>query len=299
MRPTIALLAALASLAIALPARPASAWCQMTTSRTRPPGGGCVTEGEPLAWRRPCTAVVLSNTAPFGSLSDAQVRDVLRRSFATWTSVTCEGALTGLEVTVTDDLCDCSEAVHNASGHNVHAITYVPEGWADERGHDPRAYAVTFVWHDPATGEILDVDMEINGERGPYVECPAEGCPAGSSDLANVITHEIGHYFGIAHTPDDPLATMWSMAETGELLKRDLRDDDVEAVCTIYGGEQLDQVCDATPRGGWPDRTNGVYSSGPGGCGCAVPGTGGGGSGTSLALLGLGLAIAMRRRRGR
>jgi hypothetical protein len=65
------------------------------------------------------------------------------------------------------------------------------------------------------------------------------------------MVHEVGHFFGLAHSPGHPEATMWACADAGETMKRDLAEDDVEGICAIYGGERFDgQVCDDTPIGG-------------------------------------------------
>jgi hypothetical protein len=202
------------------------------------------------------------------SLSEEEVRSVLRRSIDTWTGVECGGIRTGLEVTLLAELNRCTAASYFLDGQNVNSVIFVREGWSDERMHDPRAYAVTLVWHDPRSGEIWDADVEINEARGPYAVCPASGCEPGQVDLENTLTHEMGHYFGLAHTPDDPLATMWAMAVDGETLKRDLQPDDIAGLCAIYPPGTLPDTCDPTPRGGL-----GLDCQRPG-CGCRVVGRG-------------------------
>lgn len=303
-----ALLVALMSLAL-LPA-PASAWCQMTSSDARP------TTSEPcvlvslhpgsheLAWRRRCTSIsfsaALGVAATEGRINEDMARVVLGRSISTWTSVDCGGAVSGLEVTILPEANACTRAAHYRGGRNVHTIVFVADGWATERLHDPRALAVTYVWHDPATGEILDADMELNEDTKDFHVCALEACadvvPLDSAvvDLENTVTHELGHYFGIAHTPDDREATMFSEAAAGETLKRDLRDDDRAALCGIYvdpPAMPLPATCDPTPAGGL-----GLDCAPASSCGCSAVGARASSAGAAL-LLGLGLVVAGASRR--
>lgn len=286
---------ALATVATA-PSR-AEAWCQMVSGDIRPTvDEPCVLasnhEGiHPLAWRHRCTSISVSETMPPRDLSIAEVQELLRTDFATWTTVDCGGATTGLSVEVLGETNLCTEAVHNTSGHNVHSVMFVSEGWSSDRAHDPRAYAVTYVWHDPSTGEILDADMEINQQRGIYTICPEEGCTDGRIDLPNVLTHEIGHYFGIAHTPDDPFATMYASAPAGETIKRTLTVDDTTALCTMYPAGALPDACDPDPIGGLD-----LTCAPPGNCGCRTSDTRHSTS-AALPLALVGLALAWRRRR--
>lgn len=157
----------------------------------------------------------------------------------------------------------CTGASFYERGSNVNALVFISSGWTSLPDHESRAYALTQVWHNGSTGEILDVDIEMNEERGPFTVCPDAGCPAGVVDLQNVLTHEFGHYFGMSHSPDDRLATMYAEAASEEVIKRDLRPDDVLGICSIYAPGVVPSTCDATPRGGLNLDCNG-------GCGCRI-----------------------------
>lgn len=246
----------------------------------------------PLAWTRRCTSISVSDAQPPRDLSIAEVQDVLRTGLAAWTTADCGGAPTGLAVDVLAEANACSEASHYTSGANVHSVMFVREGWSNERGHDPRAYALTFVWHDPTTGVIRDADMEINESRGQYAICPELGCTDGRIDLPNVLTHELGHYFGLAHTPDDVNATMHASAPPGETGKRTLAEDDVAGICAMYPPGSLPEACDPTPSGGLA-----LSCAPPGNCGCAVPGADMRDRPMlALAAVALALVLASRRR---
>lgn len=297
-------------LALALAPSRAAAWCQMTSSRQRESPDMCLLamppETWPLAWRRRCTSVSLS-TAASRTLASADVRAILRRSIDTWESVECpSGGRTGLHVEILAETNTCEGATHHSGGNNVHSILFVQEGWVAERDHDAAAYALTLVWHDPRSGEIWDVDVEINEELEDrdgrprnleYGDCGGlDRCPDGTVDLQNVLTHEMGHYFGLAHTPDDPSATMYLRAESSETHKRTLQPDDVEGLCTIYAPGILPAACDVTPRGG-------LGLDCGAGCQCSAAGVPSGRGGHTLGALALalasGLALRSRARRAR
>lgn len=296
------LVPALALLAWLAPAH-ASAWCQMTTRSERPPEDACLfaepPDSHPLAWRQRCTSISLSRIGST-SMPEDQIRSILRRSIDTWEQVECPGGgSTGLHVEILAELNACDQARHFTDAGNVHSIVFIGEGWEEERMHVREAYAVTLVWHDPRSGAIWDVDMEINEELrdldagSTYGDCSGvDRCPTGVVDLQNVLTHEMGHYFGLAHTPHDTLATMYAMAQSYETLKRDLQPDDIEGLCAIYPPGSLPEACDITPRGGLN------LACDDSGCDCGIAGAGPDRSQPVLAMLALvGLAITIRRRR--
>ncbi|AKF11595.1 matrixin family metalloprotease [Sandaracinus amylolyticus] len=309
---------ALVLLLVVVPAS-ARAWCQMVTPRPCErasdclTGQGCTDSGQcawigaplecevpdfartfPIAWRRRCTTMTISAASPSGDLMRQHVAAILERSIATWEAVRCEGGGTpGLDVTLLDEPDECVRASHSSSGGNVHSLIFVDEGWATERMHDPRAFAVTSVWFG-AGGEIFDADIEMNEALGPYVECDPAGCTTpGVVDLESTLTHELGHYFGLAHSPHDPLATMWFDADPRETHKRDLAEDDVAGICTMYPPGSLPDACNPDPRGGLDLDCRTVES-----CNCRAPGVRTAPTpALVLALMITLLAIAARRRR--
>ncbi len=292
---------ALVALGLSLVPSQASAWCQMTTSDLSPtPDEPCILASEhpgefPLAWRRRCTSVSLSTMDGSYDLSDADVRGVVSRSIASWEAVRCDGVSPGIDIELLAETNLVSHARHFSNGRNVHSIIFVHEEWSGEREHDPRALAVTYVWHDPSTGEIFDADIELNEELNEFVICPALGCTGittDTADLENTLTHEMGHYLGVAHTPDDEDATMFASANPGEVLKRDLRPDDEAAICNIYPPGTLPEACDYTPRGGL-----GLDGQPPSGCAVEAPGAARSNAPALLLALGAGLAMLIARRR--
>lgn len=296
------------ALVLALPST-AMAWCPTLTDGPPQPSdfSTCAPSLDrlPLFWRGRCTEISLSAVAPSHALSTEVVTSVLRRAFDQWQNADCgSGATTGLSVTILAETNACSMATHNTGRHNVHSIVFIDDSdvWTMTRAHDPRAFAVTYVWHDRNTGEILDADVELNESRGMLMDCPDTGCPdcppegcggstGGSVDLGNVVTHEFGHYFGISHTTlAHRDATMFAQAPFGEITKRTLEADDIDAICSTYPPGRFDDTCDPTPLGGLG------LDCQPGGCGCAAPGADGNARAElSGLLIALGLFFARRR----
>lgn len=148
--------------------------------------------------------------------------------------------------------------------------------------YDPAAAAITTVFYvdtpgKPNDGIIRDADIEVNGVNFAVGICTSAGqCTTGGSqgivsDLANTLTHEVGHLLGLDHTcwdipgvappVDDqgvtvplctatPLpakvteATMYNYQESGEIKKRSLEPDDVNGVCDAYPTDS-DPKCDS------------------------------------------------------
>lgn len=245
----------------------ARAWCRMTTSMIPSTPGACVHDGVPLAWGHRCTSYrFFSDGTPDMSWSD--LRAVAALSFGAWDDVVCpDGAMPGLvaregtDATGAPELSLCDRAEYNIGGPNVATIVFVPD-WSTRPMYDPSAYAVTTVWHNTRTGEIYDVDMEYNEQRGPFTRCGDVPCTDGRVDLQNVMTHEAGHWYGMAHTPDDAAATMYFAAPAGEIDKRTLQPDDIGAFCDAYEFAGLGSSCDDTPRGGLK-LTCGATACGP------------------------------------
>lgn len=243
----------LAMLETSAPA-PAEAFCRMTTSRRAP----SVTEpcilpdpaADPpelfLAWERPCTTIALS-TAASNDLSSEQLLGVLQRSLGAWEAVSCDGSPLGIDIQIRSDTSTCQAPLYRDGGGNANTLIF-QDAWPPM--NDSAAFALTTVWHRRSTGEILDVDIEVNEERGPFGVCPAAGCTDSRTvDLENVLTHELGHYLGLAHSTETE-ATMFVSAVAGEVLKRDLHPDDIDGICTVYPPGRPSAECNYEPRGG-------------------------------------------------
>ncbi|TXD38568.1 matrixin family metalloprotease [Lujinxingia vulgaris] len=111
---------------------------------------------------------------------------------------------------------------------NLNVFVFQDESWPTRNG---QAIALTTVTYRMTDGQILDADIEMNG--ADYVFTNSENGEAGTMDLRNTLTHEVGHFLGLDHAPN-PDTTMYATAREGEIEKRDLHPGDIEGLCTIY-----------------------------------------------------------------
>jgi hypothetical protein len=225
----------------------------------------CHSAGIALAWKKRCISYAVSkrilidedNGQTLGPNSNPPYQDVVdmvNASFRTWTDILCDGEPVDLEIEQLPEPSECSEPQQNLEGPNVNSIAFVWD-W-EERGYDDNAFAVTSVFANTKSGEILGVDMELNETQGNLGDCCPNGLCRniycfnhGIVDIQNVITHEAGHFFGLGHSNVKD-ASMYSQAEVGETSKRALQSDDIEGFCSIYPAGSLSQECDFAPPGG-------------------------------------------------
>lgn len=101
--------------------------------------------------------------------------------------------------------------------------------WPEDVGSS--TLALTTLVYDRALGAILDGDIDFNGQD--FYWTATDDRSAADTDVQNTVTHELGHLIGLDHS-DDPDSTMYGGTESGEFSKRDLGDDDLDALCYIY-----------------------------------------------------------------
>lgn len=263
------------------------AFCHLTT--VDPPAGQlCSTTGLPLAWFDRCSSVALLPRTK-NSIPAETIRTTIQSSFDTWSRVTCEGEPVGVVGELVDADAVETEPRHASVGSNQNVIMFVDSQavWR-ARMNPSAAIGLTSVFHSKKTGRILGADMEINDWNVTLGVCRGT-CPPSVTDLENVLTHEVGHYYGLGHVADDE-ATMYFQAPAGDVQKRDLAPDDEAGLCDTY------------PTGTFPAECTGsvfkdMYTDD--GCGCSVPGHGRSVSRGWIGLaFGLLFAMGWRRRAG-
>jgi MYXO-CTERM domain-containing protein len=271
----------------------ASAFCRLTTAEPSA-GGSCSTQGRGLAWNRQCISYSVVPRI-FTDLDLDDIRDTIDVSFDQWLDVDCDGTPLPLALGQTQALSECKSAQYNQFGPNANTIMFLNE-W---EGEDfPReAFGLTLVWHDPQTGEIFDADMQLNETIAPIALCDDNCSSNDAVDLANVVTHEAGHFLGLGHSNVFG-ATMSANALLGETSKRSLEQDDREGVCDIYksysapGCSERDFAPDRgfTPRCGSDDPDASSCAA------CAVGSKHASHAPLPLAMLALVVVLRLRRR---
>ncbi len=248
---------ALAAIALVLLPRTGHGFCRTTTLAVPPtynPSEGCFTDGLPLFWSGACIGYTVNERAsavvPF---PDAY--RVITAAFATW-STRCTKGAAGI-ATLNLGAVTCAEVRYNKNDPNQNVVVFRDDGWPH---NDPNStLGLTTVTFNSETGEIYDADMEINA-TGKDLSTSAV-VPANGFDLASIVTHEVGHFLGLAHATDAK-ATMYARYLPGTSALRNLTKDDVAGLCEIYPspternvapsaramGLDVATTCDATPR---------------------------------------------------
>ncbi|MCX6695137.1 MAG: matrixin family metalloprotease [Candidatus Altiarchaeota archaeon] len=93
--------------------------------------------------------------------------------------------------------------------------------------------AVTSVWYNKRTKQILEFDMEFN-TRFSWGDATVD---PGVMDLQNIATHELGHSVGLSdlYTSSCTAVTMYGYSSEGDTIKRTLEQPDVTGLQKMYG----------------------------------------------------------------
>lgn len=183
----------------------------------------------------------------------ANASEAIQAAFAAWNSA----GITLPETTFRKT----SKAKLSSTPDGVSTILYAP---IDIPGHT-NDLAITIAFSDPDSGEIVEADVVINSKHDfailedssgvgesetepasdvshTRVEATSGNCITHSDgtqcgrkyDLQNVMTHEAGHFLGLAEDVEDTHATMYQCISTCETQKRLIDADDQLAVTELY-----------------------------------------------------------------
>jgi hypothetical protein len=250
--------------------------------------------------------------------SYAEADKAVTTAFTTWATAACatSDAGTGSPSITFDDLgpVACSEVQYNQTAANEHVVIFRDDAWPYD--DTSNTLALTTLSYDKLSGEIYDADVEVNTHD--YTLSVAATLPPGGYDFLSIITHEAGHFLGLAHATDTH-STMYAHYTPGTDLLRQLTADDVAGACAIYSPDGLRHVataaaasgtvaefaCDPTPRHGFSSQCAGPESSSGSSSGCSASGATGQGhrdmsgasGGSTLAALAALACLATRRRR--
>jgi len=274
------------SAAVAVAARPAEAFCRTTTSKApagwNPAVSGCWTDGVPLAW--PTQRVpygVASAASKQVSLADAtRVADL---AFGAWNDAQCDGRPVGIQAyddgptsvpdgATGDALAEwayCAESTSCApAAHD--GIVFDDDAWPY---NDPvNTLALTTVTYGVDDGQIFEAYTEVNSAEHQLTTTEPPPADGQTYDLQAILTHEAGHFLGLAHATDTS-AIMYAYYTPGAIT---LTADDLDAICTVYAPPAPSKGCACTAEG-------------------AAPGSAGVAAGFAIAALG----VLRKRRRGR
>jgi hypothetical protein len=256
---SIAIVAAL----LALTPASARAFCRTTTSGTQPDPSICPVGGVPIAWTGGCASISINPLDVPSDITLDQFRTEVSNAANRWSSADCGGGATPSFHFVA--FPDCPHGAEwNPSGRNANTVSFRTT-WGQDPNHPVDAIAVTITTFGLNDGSIRDADTELNLRSSTNADgfSFTVGAPTGAEvDLPTVLTHELGHAQGLAHSPDH-LSVMYFSAGLGQQTRM-LFPDDVAGICTIYPPGRM-AACDPEPHGGFECGSN---------CGCSTPGRG-------------------------
>jgi hypothetical protein len=242
----------------------ADAWCRTKACDTEPSYGDvwdeepqptecvrdqhdCLAQGTPLSWPSTCLSYAVQRAGSETSMIDFETAAaVIDGAFAKWAAVDCGGGKGPSFRSVNKGAVDCRKVEYNQDDGNANIFMFRDDSWPYENALD--TLALTTVTYNVETAEIFDSDVEVNTAQASFTTTPTP--PDDGADLEAVLTHEIGHFLGLAHSAVSA-ATMRSIGyELGTVGLRTLDDDDIAGVCSIYPpGEKVGKSC--TPRHGF------------------------------------------------
>ncbi len=225
-------------LAVLLLPSSASAFCRSMTCNPKKEqcdvdDRGCVTSGVPVHWAQ--TPLHYRFSARGSALLEREeARAAIRAAFAQWSDTLCDGRRTSLRFVEQEDLPEDKPLGPDTQGSAPFGIYFRDLGWPYDDADE--TLAQTNHRYGKTSGTIQYSDLEINtGARKFATTDDGDGV-----DLQAVITHEVGHYIGLAHSVENESIMVKSYCEVGDrcekgkVAARRLATDDIAAVCALY-----------------------------------------------------------------
>lgn len=257
--------------------------------------------GQPLQWPLRCVGLSLHEVAS-RQVPYADFEKATHAAFDAWNNADCGGAPPSISVVFLGPI-GCGKREFNQGKGNANIVLFREDSWPYQGSGS--VLALTTITFGVTSGTIFDADLEINAASPGIVLTTSDESP--KIDLQSILTHEAGHFLGMAHSLKQG-ATMFPSYAPGSLLFRDLSDDDVAGICAAYPPDRSAGACDpraaSTNSAGFSARCTGDDISLPppsdgetddGGCSCRSAGQPPGAGGLALAIAVAALRRARRR----
>jgi hypothetical protein len=249
------------------------------------PGVKETDSGSQVRWHQDGIDVVIDKS--FSDLAGAGVY---------WSAVDAWRKTGAVLPSISTNQADGRKVGYDPDGKNENVVVYAPYGWSKAKG----ALAITVLTFDDMSGRIVDADVLLNGggrffatfdhdeadQSGSAISIEGtKGDDSDSSsnasghtprfDVQNVLTHELGHFFGLGEDYSDTHATMFASTRPGETNKRVVSPADSGVVTALYA-ESTPGASSSLVKGGCGGAklARGDAPSGPGliGFGAATAG---------------------------
>jgi len=222
--------------------------CDPSEAECRQDKAGCFLDGLPVFWGSDCISVsVQADGAPDAGIDYAAARASVERALAAWSGVDCPGGgHPSIRAELTDPV-ECSDSEYNPDKRNANVVMFRDKTWP-YAGQSQDVLGYTRINFSPDTGELYDVDVELNAVAEPLAvgRLPKSN----EADLDSIVTHEIGHLLGLNHSLDVE-ATMVGGYQNGSYELRTPASDDIAGICAIYPPDRMPMSVSCDPRHGF------------------------------------------------
>jgi hypothetical protein len=172
-------------------------------------------------------AVQLDGSLKSGLDAD-QVQALVAQAFSVWQTASCPGGGSpSFQVAFQGFVsCDRQETVCGGAAKNVNVVMFHDADWP----YESSKLGVTTPSGGVESGLVIDADVELNSQSVVLSSDPSN---SDATALSSVLTHELGHFLGLAHS-DVPGALMWRSYQPPPLGSQLLTADDAAAICAAY-----------------------------------------------------------------
>lgn len=230
MKPLVPCLA----VAVCCLAAEAHGYCRTTTCSALPEGceidaHGCPANGRPVAWPEPAIELLIDpRGSPRRGISAETTRALTETAVRQWLGSDCGGIGPTIDVAPLTVAAPDVDAPSELVGYDgINLITFQDDLWPHIASN--HAVGLTTVTYTVDTGRIVDTDIEINSFAFRFTVDDKNI----DFDLLGLLTHEVGHVFGLNDLPT-PGPTMYGRYVGGGLAARSLEPDDQAGMCAVY-----------------------------------------------------------------